>query len=206
MRKSSPIDPLISKSMQGLLASTVLQPDRAWYLSDLAKHLAVRPSSLQSSLAALVKAGILTRRKDGNRVYFQADPNCPFLPELQGLIGKTAGLVDVLREVLAKLKKRIAVAFIHGSVARSAEKSSSDVDLIIIGDLGLADVTPVLEKAEARVDRSVNASVYTPAEFSKKLAAKNHFLTSILEKEKIFVLGGYHDLEKIAGYKPRPDA
>ena len=107
---------------------------------------------------------------------------------------------------MAKLKKRIAVAFIHGSVARSAEKSSSDVDLIVIGDLGLADVTPVLEKAEARVDRSVNASVYTPQEFSKKLAAKNHFLTSILEKEKIFILGGYHDLEKIAGVKPRPDA
>jgi predicted nucleotidyltransferase len=206
MRKSSPIDPLISKNMQGLLASTVLQPDRSWYLSDLAKHLGVGPSSLQSSLAALVKAGILTRRKEGNRVYFQADPNCPFLLELQGLIEKTVGLVDVLREAMAKLKKRIAVAFIHGSVARSAEKSSSDVDLIVIGDLGLADVTPVLEKVEARVDRSVNASVYTPQEFSKKLAAKNHFLTSILEKEKIFILGGYHDLEKIAGVKPRPDA
>ncbi len=206
MRKSSPIDPLISKTMQGLLASTVMQPDRAWYLSDLAKHQGVSPSTLQSSLAALVKAGVLTRRKDGNRVYFQADPNCPFLPELQGLIGKTAGLVDVLREAMAKLKKRIAVAFIHGSVARSAEKSSSDVDLIVIGDLGLADVTPILEKAEARVDRSVNASVYTPAEFSKKLAAKNHFLTSILEKEKIYILGDYHDLEKIAGYKPRPNA
>ena len=206
MRKSSPIDPLISKTMQGLLASTVLQPERAWYLSDLAKHLGVGPSSLQSSLAALVEAGILTRRKEGNRVYFQADPNCPFLLELQGLIEKTVGLVDVLRETMAKLKKRIVVAFIHGSVARSAEKSSSDVDLIVIGDLGLADVTPVLEKAEARVDRSVNASVYTPQEFSKKLAAKNHFLTSILEKEKIFILGGYHDLEKIAGVKPRPDA
>jgi uncharacterized protein len=206
MRNSSPLDPLISKSMQGVLASTVLQPDRSWYLSDLAKHLGVGPSSLQSSLAALVKAGILTRRKEGNRVYFQADPDCPFLLELQGLIEKTAGLVDVLQEAMAKLKKRIAVAFIHGSVARSAEKSASDVDLIVIGNLGLADITSVLEKAETRVDRSVNASVYTPEEFSRKLAAKNHFLTSLLEKEKIFILGGHHDLEKIAGYRPRPGA
>jgi predicted nucleotidyltransferase len=203
MRKSSPLDPLISKTMQGLLASTVLQPGRAWYLSDLAKRLSVCPSSLQSSLAALVKSGILTRRKDGNRVYFQADPNCPFLPELQGLIGKTVGLVDVLREAMAKLAKRIAVAFIHGSVARSAEKSSSDVDLIVIGDLGVADLAPVLEEAEAQLDRSVNVSVYSSAEFSKKLAAKNHFLVSILEKEKIFIIGDCHDLEKIAGFQPR---
>jgi predicted nucleotidyltransferase len=206
MRKSSPIDPLISKSMQGLLASTVMQPDRAWYLSDLAKRQGVRPSTLQSSLAALVKAGVLTRRKEGNRVYFQADPACPFLLELQGLIGKTVGLVDVLRESIAKFKKRITVAFIHGSIARSAENSASDVDLIVIGTLGLEDISPALMKAEAQLNRPVNASVYTPEEFAKKLAARNHFLTSLLEKEKVYIFGGYHDLEKVAGHKPPPNA
>ncbi len=151
MRKSSPIDPLISKTMQGLLAATVLQPDRSWYLSDLSKRLNVRPSTLQGSLAALVKAGVLTRRRDGNRVYYRADPDCPFLRDLQGLIGKTAGLVDVLREVMARLKKRVVVAFLHGSVAKSAEKSASDVDLIVIGSLGLADMTPLLERAEIAI-------------------------------------------------------
>ena len=99
MRKSSPIDPLISKTVQGLLAATVLQPERSWYLSDLAKHLGRRPSSLQAPLASLAAAGILRRRKDGNRVYYQADPQCPFLRELQGIIAKTVGLADVLREV-----------------------------------------------------------------------------------------------------------
>jgi predicted nucleotidyltransferase len=206
MRKSSPIDPLISKTMQGLLAATVMHPDKAWYLSNLARRLRVRPSTLQSSLAALVKAGVLTRRKEGNRVYFQADPNCPFLGELQGLIGKTVGLVDVLREAMTRFKKRVTVAFIHGSIARSAENSASDVDLIVIGDLGLEDISPALMKAEAELSRPVNASVYSPGEFAKKLASKNHFLTTILLKEKIFIFGGHDDLEKLAGHKPRPNA
>ena len=61
-------------------------------------------------------------------------------------------------------------------------------------------------KAEAQLNRPVNASVYTPEEFAKKIAAKNHFLTSLLEKEKIYIFGGYHDLEKVAGHKPRPNA
>jgi predicted nucleotidyltransferase len=206
MRKSSPLDPLISKTMQRLLASTVLCPDRSWYMSGLAQHLAVPPSSLQSSLAALVKAGILIRRKEGNRVYFQADPNCPFLPELQGLIRKTVGLVEVLRDSLARLKKRINVAFVHGSVARSAEQSSSDVDLIVVGTLGLGDLAPALATAEARLDRQVNASVYTPEEFAKKLSARNHFLSSVLQREKVFVFGGKHDLETIAGISPHRSA
>jgi predicted transcriptional regulator len=81
MRKSSPIDPLLNKTTQGLLAATVLQPQRWWYLSDLAVHLRRRPSSLQRPLAALVSAGVLARRKEGNRVYFRADQDCPFLPE-----------------------------------------------------------------------------------------------------------------------------
>ena len=202
MRKSSPIDPIINKTTQALLVATVLQPHRSWYLSDLAKHLARPPSSLQQPLAALVSAGILTRRKDGNRVYFQANPECPFLPDLQGLLAKTVGLVDVLREALAPLETRIQVAFIYGSVARSSERSGSDVDLIAIGDLGLADVSPLLDAAEERLGRPVNTNVYSPADYARQVAEKNHFLTSVLKRPKLFVLGKPHDLERLAGQKP----
>ncbi len=201
MRKSSPIDPLINRTTQGLLAATVLQPDRWWYLSDLAKHLHRSPSSLQTPLASLVSAGILSRRKEGNRVYFQPDPDCPFLPELQGLMAKTVGLVDVLREALLPLEDRLEVAFVHGSVAKSSEVAASDVDVVVIGSLGLADLSPVLEKAEERLGRAVNASVYSPQEFAKKLVAKNHFLCSVLDREKLFVVGRSNDLERIAGRK-----
>ena len=198
MRKKSPLDSLISKTNQGLLAVLVLHPDRWWYMSDLAKRLDRRPSSLQTPLASLVAAGILRRRKEGNRVYFQADPDCPFLPELQGIIAKTVGLVDVLREVLASFERRIEVAFVHGSVAKSAEGSASDVDLILIGSVGLKQLSPALESAEERLGRAVNASLYTRDEFAEKLAAKNHFLLAVLDKEKLFVVGGENDLGKAA--------
>jgi DNA-binding transcriptional ArsR family regulator len=98
MRKIRPLDALFPRIRQALLAATLLHPDRWWYLSDLAKHLGTRPSSLQRELAALVDAGILNRRQDGNRIYFQPHPDCPFLPELQGLLVKTVGVVDALRE------------------------------------------------------------------------------------------------------------
>ncbi|MGD0384464.1 MAG: nucleotidyltransferase domain-containing protein [Thermoguttaceae bacterium] len=198
MRKSSPIDALISKTTQGLLAATVLQPQRWWYLSDLANHLGRRPSSLQDPLIALVAAGILRRRKDGNRVYFQADPACPFLGELQGIIAKTVGLIDILRDALLPLGSQITVAFVHGSVAKSLERASSDIDLIVIGSLGLSKLSPILEAVEERLGRPVNASIYSSQEFSKKIVAKNHFLHDVLEKEKLFVIGNTDDLARTA--------
>jgi predicted nucleotidyltransferase len=201
MRKSRALDVLFPRIRQALLAATLLHPERWWYLSDLAKHLGTRPSSLQRELAALVDAGILNRRQDGNRIYFQPHPDCPFLPELQGLLVKTVGVVDVLREVLSRLVTRIDCAFVYGSVARAEELASSDVDIMIIGQLGLAELTPALRRAEARLGRPVNPTLYTREEFATKLQAGHHFLKTVLGGEKRFVLGDPHELAAMA-YSP----
>src|SRR4029434_3466031 len=132
MRKKRALDSLFPRTRQAVLAATLLQSDRWWYLSDLAKYLGVSPSSLQRELAALVSADILRQRRDGNRVYFQANPDCPFLPELQGLLVKTAGMVDVLREALTPFAKRIRWAFIYGSVARAEGLGTRGVVLTLI--------------------------------------------------------------------------
>ena len=124
MRKSKAIDAILPRTRQAILAATLLHPERWWYLSDLARHLEVRPSSLQRELATLIDAEILRQRRDGNRIYFQPNPDCPFLAELQRLMAKTAGLVDVLREVLDPFANRIDWAFVYGSMARSEELAS----------------------------------------------------------------------------------
>lgn len=203
MRKVSPLDTLLPRTIQGILAATLLAPQKGWYLSDLARHLRRTPSSLQGPLAALVDAGILQRKKEGNRVYFEVDPQCPFLSELQGIIAKTVGLVDVLRDALQPFSTRIIAAFVYGSVARSRERSSSDVDLMVIGTVGLSDIAPTLKQAEERLGRPVNATVYAIGEFAKKLATGHYFVRSVLDKEKLFVLGSEHDLEKAASRRPR---
>ena len=196
MRKSA-LDPLLPRVTQGLLAATCTAPDRAWYLSDLAKTLHRTPSSLQEPLAHLVEAGILKRWKDGNRVYFQADADCPFLAEIRGLIAKTAGLADVVRNALAPHRGRIQLAFVYGSIARGQERSTSDVDLLIIGEIGLRRLSPALDRAEQELRRPVNATIYSLADFASRLQERNHFLLAVLDSEKIFVLGTPHDLAAI---------
>jgi predicted nucleotidyltransferase len=193
------VDALLPGARRDVLAATLLEPGRWWYLSDLARRLGRAPSSLQRELASLSEAGILRQRRDGNRVYFQADQACPVFAELAGLMAKTAGLVDVLREALAPLRSRIRVAFVHGSVARGTERSSSDVDLLLVGTVSLAKVAPALRRAEARLGRPVNVTLYSPRELGTKLAAGHHFLRSVLGAERLFVIGHESDLEAIAG-------
>ena len=97
-------------------------------------------------------------------------------------------------------------AFVYGSVARSDEHVLSDVDLMVIGSVGLAELTPPLHNAETRLGREVNATSYSTREFRNKVAAKDHFLCEVLKGPKQFVKGEQRDLDKIIGKPRRPAA
>ena len=200
MRKFSPVlAPLFTPTMQGVLSATVPHPEREWYLSDLAAHLGVGPSSLQRTLAKLTSAGILTRRGSGNRVYYRPDPECPILSELADILTKTVGIAEPVRDALSPMAENIRVAFIHGSVAEQRERSESDVDIIVVGDVRSADVLFALQPLRERLGREVNVTRYTAREFAAKVADGNHFLTSVLKKQRIFLIGGQHELDQVAG-------
>ena len=194
MRTKSPLDALLPKTRQSILAAALLDPAHPWYLRDLARHIGVPASSLQRDLAALVRAGILRRWKDGNRVYFQAERDCPFLQELRGVLLKTVGLCDVLKQSLSPMLKNVDVAFVYGSMARAEERAASDVDLMVIGEIGISDLAPALRKAERNIGRAVNPSVYTRDEFARKFRAGHHFVKNVMSGQKIFIKGAERDL------------
>ena len=199
MRTRRGVDALFPTIRKEILATVVLHPERWWYATELARLLKLPKTSLQRELVNLVHAGILRKRVEGKQVYYQADPATPFLPELQGLMAKTAGLVDVIREALTPFASRIAVAFVYGSVARAQELSTSDVDLMVVGDVGLKDLALPLRAARGRLAREVNVSVHSRGEFTKKAREGSGFISEVLDKPKLFVIGTKDDLEGIAG-------
>jgi predicted nucleotidyltransferase len=203
MRKPTTLAALFPSVRRDVLAATLTQPEKWWYLSELAQFLGTSPSSLQRELKALVDGGILETRREGTRAYFKADTRSPVFPELRGLIDKTAGVVPTLRTMLRPLDGRIAFAFVYGSIARREEHAESDIDLLVVGDVGLADLTPVLRKAEGRLGREVNVTNYAAAEFRKKASSKDHFLSEVLRGQKLFVKGDQRDVGDLIGKSRR---
>jgi predicted nucleotidyltransferase len=196
------IDVIMPRTRQAILAATLMQPDRAWYAADLARHLGTSRSSLQRELVALVKAGILKSRREGRMHFIQADRDCPVFLELRGLLSKTAGLVDVLRNSLLPAAERIVIAFVYGSVARAEETSISDIDLFVVGELGLQEIAPLVQIAQAQLGRDVNPKLYRPQELAKRLELQEHFVLSVLHKPKLFVVGSQDELDQLTKRKP----
>jgi predicted nucleotidyltransferase len=199
MRKRRTLDVLLPKTRQGILAATLVQPEKAWYVSELARRMGVPSSSLQRELHDLSEAGILTIHRQGRMVYYQANTDSPVFPDLRGLLLKTAGLVDVLAQALKPLARKLQLAFVYGSIASGGEKSDSDIDLMVVGDVSPEELALPLRHAREMLGREINPTVYTPAEFHKKRAANDHFLSQVLDKPKLFVLGNKDELGKIAG-------
>jgi DNA-binding transcriptional ArsR family regulator len=193
--RSSILDPLLTPTKQALLAATILQPDKRWYFRELARELHLQPSSIQRDLSALTEAGILERHYDGNRVYYQAQRECPIFPELEQVLIKTVGVVDVLREALKPVRKKIKIAFIYGSIAAGKARAESDVDLMIVGDVGLERIARLFQGIEIRLGRQVNPTVYTVADFRQRLTEESHFLRTVLGSPVLFVQGTRNDLE-----------
>jgi len=199
MRKIGSIDSLFPKTRQMILAATYLSPKRWWYLSELASHLHLTPSSLQRELVSLVKSGILRQKKEGKQVYFKAEEDSPFYSDLRGLILKTVGLVDILQKALDPFLKQIQFAFVFGSVAKGDEHSKSDVDILIIGDVTLAQVSPAIRKAEEEIGRLINVAIYSYKDFSAKLKSEHHFIMNIMKSKKLFIFGEPIELARAFG-------
>ena len=192
------LDALFPRTRQAILSAVLLRPDKWWYLTDLAKHLGVSPSSLQRELVSLVNGDLLISRRDGKRVYYKINQDCPIVEELQTIFVKTSGIADVIKSCLNSFGDKIEIAFVYGSVARMEELSSSDVDLMIIGDVGLADLVPDLRRAEKDLGREVNPTIYSSEEFLRRRKEGDSFISTVLSDQKIFLKGNDSELEAVA--------
>jgi predicted nucleotidyltransferase len=197
MRNTSIQDALFPGARRGVLTATLTQPDKWWYLSELADYLHTRPSSLQRELSALVQIGILEHRREGRRTYFKAETRSPIFRDLRNIFEKTSGVIPTLQIALRPFDHEIASAFLYGSVARGEERVTSDVDLMVIGNVGLAELARSLRKAEKPLGREINATNYSVDEFRKKVAKGDHFLTTVLKGRLQFVKGEQRELDEI---------
>jgi len=107
-------------------------------------------------------------------------------------------MADIIRQSLATNADKIRVAFIFGSVARSTDDRRSDIDLMMVGKISFGDAVSLLTPAEQKLGREVNLVVYPIAEFKKKVKEDHHFVKTVLEDEKIFVIGDEDELRKLA--------
>jgi predicted nucleotidyltransferase/biotin operon repressor len=193
---------LLGSSRSAILAALLLHPDESVHGRELARLTGISPGTLHRELQTLTKSGVLTRRQTGRQVFYAADRSCPIFDELAGLLRKTTGLADVLRDALAPIADRVEFAFVYGSMASGNATGHSDVDVMVLGDVGFSDVVRALGSTQATLRREVNPTVMKPVEFARKRRARDGFVASVHREPKIWLIGNDDDLAKLGKNRP----
>jgi predicted nucleotidyltransferase len=189
---------LFGKTRQAVLGLLYMNPDNSYYFRQIVRLTGVAQGGVQRELKQLVEAGLVTFVRRGRQTYYQATRECPVFDELRRLMTKTAGLADILRSALKPLSERIRCAFVFGSYARGGAGNSSDVDVIVIGDVGFCEVSEALMAAQSLLGREVNSAVFPESEFAEKARQGTHFISDVLKNAKIFLVGDDNDLKRLA--------
>jgi len=166
------------------------------HMRELERRSGCAIGTIQTELKKLLFLGLVTSRRDGNRRYYRANREHPLYPDLRNIVLKTVGLLDVLKKALAA-DETIRVAFVFGSLARQEEKPSSDIDLMVIGELGLRRLTGLLSGVTAQVGREINPHVMDAEEFVRRCETGDHFVKQLLVSQRIFIKGDQNELEKL---------
>ncbi len=168
---------------------------KEYYLREIEKHSGLTIRTIQQEAYKLEKLNLILKRKDGNRIYYSANKNHPLFNDIHQMVLKTSGLVDILESSL--VDNEIQYAFVFGSISSGNEKSDSDVDLFIIGDLGLRSLSKLLKKPAGIIGREINPHIMTSEEFTQRKLNNDHFIINILTNSKLFIKGDENEFNRL---------
>ncbi len=192
-----PVELMFSAYRRRLLAQLLLRPDEKFHVRELGRMTEIPVGSIHRELKALSESGLLLREHVRNQVLYQANQTCPVYKELAAIFRKTIGLATLLRDALIGLQGNIELAFVFGSMATGQQNISSDVDVIVLSDLPLAEVVKVLSPLQATLGREINPVAMTTSQYVDLLDQQDRFAMRVLEEPKIFVMGDEDEFAKL---------
>jgi predicted nucleotidyltransferase len=188
------VDALFTSVRKKVLGLLFGNPGRSFFLNEMVALAGSGTGAVQRELRRLSDSGLVTVTQVANQKHYQANPDSPVFEELCSLIKKTVGLAEPLRIALESEREKIHLALVYGSIAKKTENALSDIDLLIVSDeMILEDLYVLLSETEKDLKRKINPTLYTRAEFDKRLQNKNSFLMRILKEETILLVGELPD-------------
>lgn len=166
------------------------------HMRELERRSGCAIGTIQAELKKLTRLDLVASRRDGNRLYYRARASHPLYADLSRLVLKTVGVVGLLQVALADCHE-IDCAFVFGSLASGHEKAGSDVDLMVIGAVGLRSLSGKLAVVAQTCGREINPHLLSGAEFCTRIRQNDHFLANVMISKKLFVRGGEDDLAKL---------
>lgn len=173
----------LSSKLLKLLSIFFLDPKKPFYVRSVAKNLRWPVSTTSRLLTKLQQLEILNSKIQGNLKFYELNPRYPLFSELQNIIHKQFGPTPLIQKILSATHG-VSLASIYGSAAKNQLSSLSDIDLLIVGSPPIDKLNHQLNQLEKVINREINYTLYSQAEFQKERHCPG-FLATILKQKHI---------------------
>lgn len=183
-------DLITSRVRIKILTTFFTSPTKSFYVRELTRVTSEQINAVRRELLNLQKRGILSNQKRGNRVYYSLRPDHLFYEDLLCMITKTTDLGQALIKNRLKLGK-IKFIMLSGRFARRLPPQKEQVDLLIIGDVVMAQLSELVKKFG-----DINYSVMSAEEFEFRKTRRDPFILKVISSSRLMLYGDEEDLLK----------
>lgn len=186
-----------SQARAAILETLFTEERKRMHLRELARVAGLSAPTIMREAQTLVADGLLLAETDGNRTIYSANANSPFYAHLKEIVSKATSGEALLKKAFSD--SGFEMAFIYGSRANGTARADSDYDIFCIGNGGLRRASAILSPVRDTIGVELNPYVITREEFTKRIAAGDHFLTEVMVSPKVFLKGGKDELAAMEG-------
>lgn len=195
--RASLADALFPKVRQRVLAVLFDAPERSFYVGEVIALAQSGTGAVQRELAGLAAAGLLTVTRQGKQKHYQANRDALVYDHISALVGKTMGVVNVLRSSLGTLTGHISAGFVYGPLPRVSDAQPQAITAVLFGD-NVADVasavTSAMQVAANTLGCQVSFSLFTPETLADAEAQDSRFVKRLMQGSKTWLMGSEDQL------------
>ncbi|OGG00747.1 hypothetical protein A3D78_01900 [Candidatus Gottesmanbacteria bacterium RIFCSPHIGHO2_02_FULL_39_14] len=188
-------DLIVSRVRVKILQLFFLSPGKIYHVRDIVRRCDEEINAVRRELAHLEKAGMMSKERRANRLFYMLKKDYPIYFDLLELIEKTKGLGGELIKNRTKLGK-IKFAMISGRFARHIPRSGNEVDLLVVGKVVLPELGQIVRREEVRRETEINYTVMSEEEFEFRKRRRDPFISEVIKGSRIMVIGDELELVK----------
>lgn len=181
-----------SRLRVSVLSYFFMNPGESFHIRSLATILGESAGNLARELNNLEEAGLVQSRAVGNQKHFSLREDSPIHEDMRNLFLKTVGAGGEIRDLLSHLDG-IELAFLFGSFASGEAHGSSDIDVMIIGEINDRELAPLMAELEGRLHREINYMIYSRREAEKRIKQEGDFVYEVFRGPRIILIGQSDD-------------
>lgn len=186
-------DLIISKVRVKLLNLFLSNPGKIFHVREMVRRTEEEINAVRRELAHMEKAGMVSKEPRANRLYYLFRKDYPLYYELLELITKTSGLGRDLYKNRVKLGK-IKFCMLSGSFMRRLPSSEEKVDLLVVGNIVLPELSNLVKLEESRAEREINYTVMSEEEFEFRKRRRDPFILEVLRGSRVMIIGDEENL------------